>query len=63
MGGAFAVAATLLALGVVDAIAIYGVVQGDRVLYFDRSHLSVAGAAVLAPLFDPILRTEQRAVD
>ena len=38
---------------------IYGVIKNGQLLFCDRHHLSVEGAAMLAPLFEPILRNER----
>jgi hypothetical protein len=35
---------------------LYGIVKDDRVLYTDNHHLSVEGAKLLAPLFEPIFK-------
>ena len=32
----------------------YGVVKNDNVLYWDAHHLTLEGAEMLAPLFEPI---------
>jgi peptidoglycan/LPS O-acetylase OafA/YrhL len=37
---------------------LYGVVQNDRVLYWDSHHLTVEGSRLLAPLFEPVFHTE-----
>ncbi len=37
---------------------LYGVVQNGQVLYCDSHHLSVEGARLLEPLFEPVFRTE-----
>jgi peptidoglycan/LPS O-acetylase OafA/YrhL len=34
----------------------YGVVKNDQVLYWDSNHLTVEGAELLAPLFEPIFQ-------
>ena len=36
---------------------LYDVVKDDQVLYWDNDHLTVEGAALLAPMFEPIFRT------
>jgi hypothetical protein len=36
---------------------LYGFVKNDQVLYFDSQHLTVEGALLLAPLFEPIFHT------
>jgi peptidoglycan/LPS O-acetylase OafA/YrhL len=37
---------------------LYGMVKDDRVLYWDYHHLTVEGAELLAPLFEPIFRAQ-----
>jgi peptidoglycan/LPS O-acetylase OafA/YrhL len=34
----------------------YDVIRGDKVLYFDYGHLTVEGAELLAPMFEPVFR-------
>ncbi|HEX4342646.1 MAG TPA: acyltransferase family protein [Verrucomicrobiae bacterium] len=41
----------------INSRGLYGVIKDDQVLYFDNDHLSVEGAALLAPLFEPIFQT------
>ena len=36
---------------------LYGVVKDGQVLYWDDGHLTVEGAALLAPMFEPIFQT------
>jgi hypothetical protein len=35
---------------------LYDVVRDDKVLYSDWEHLSVAGAKILEPMFEPLFR-------
>lgn len=37
---------------------LYGVVHNDQILYCDAGHLTVEGAKILAPLFEPIFHIE-----
>ena len=37
---------------------LYGVVQAGEILYTDGDHLSVFGAMLLAPMFEPLFRAE-----
>lgn len=41
-----------------NADGLYGVVKDDQVLYWDKDHLTVEGAAMLAPMFEPIFQTD-----
>ncbi|HTV40318.1 MAG TPA: acyltransferase family protein [Candidatus Sulfotelmatobacter sp.] len=41
----------------VTSPGLFGVVKDDKVLYWDDDHLTVEGADVLAPMFEPIFRT------
>jgi peptidoglycan/LPS O-acetylase OafA/YrhL len=41
-----------------DGSGFLRVVKDDHVLYFDSHHLSLEGARLLAPLFEPIIRRE-----
>jgi hypothetical protein len=41
----------------INSRGLYGVVKDDQVLYWDSDHLSVEGAALLAPMFEPIFQT------
>jgi peptidoglycan/LPS O-acetylase OafA/YrhL len=37
---------------------LYGIVKNNQVLYWDYHHLTVEGAEVLAPLFEPMFQTK-----
>ncbi len=37
---------------------LYDVVKNDQILYWDGNHLTVEGAALLTPLFEPIFKNE-----
>jgi len=41
----------------INSRGIYGVVKDGQVLYWDNDHLTVEGAAFLAPMFEPIFQT------
>jgi hypothetical protein len=41
----------------INSHGLYGVVKNGQVLYRDDNHLSVEGAALLAPMFEPIFQT------
>ena len=41
----------------INSDGLYGVVKDDQPLYWDDDHLSVEGAALLAPMFEPIFQT------
>jgi peptidoglycan/LPS O-acetylase OafA/YrhL len=41
---------------------LYDVVKNDQILYWDGNHLTVEGAALLTPLFEPIFKNENRGV-
>lgn len=41
----------------INSRGLYGVVKDGEVLYYDNDHLTVEGAALLAPLFEPIFQT------
>jgi hypothetical protein len=37
---------------------IYGVIENDKILYYDSNHLSIEGAELLKPLFRPIFQAK-----
>ena len=41
----------------INSRGLYSVFKNDQVLYWDDDHLSVEGAALLAPMFEPIFQT------
>jgi peptidoglycan/LPS O-acetylase OafA/YrhL len=41
----------------INSRGLYGVIKDDQILYTDDDHISVEGAALLTPLFEPIFQT------